>query len=315
MNRDELKKLIQGPVATVPTPFTDGFALDLGRTSELTRWWVDEGLVRGTTVIKIAAAMGEGPDLTDDEWPRLLQTTVEAAGDRGAVVCGLKPKDTLHTIEDALRAADLGAIGVQIDLPIFHHPTQDDMVRFFSDISDAIDIGIVLYNTWWFAPPIEPATLVRLRDAEHLVAIKWSVPKDGNYDAMRDFAHIYNVIDNSSDPARSHRLGARGFISSLAAVNPRHDLEIWRLLEAKRYEEAEAQFRRTEGSLREMHDRSAQRSGGYRILKGLMAVTGQPVGPPRPPTLPLDAAELAELRALVRAWGWPVAERIEGEAR
>ena len=314
MNRAELKKLILGAVTTVPTPFTKSYALDLGVTAALTQWWVEQGLVRGTTVIKVAAAMGEGPDLSDDEWPRLLKTTVEAAGSRGAIVCGLKPKNTLHTIEDARRAADLGAIGVQIDLPIFHHSNQDDMVRFFSDISDAIDIGIVLYNTWWFTTGIEPATLVRLKDAEHLVAIKWCVPKDGNYDAMQEFAQIFNVIDNSSDPVRAHRLGARGFISSLAAVNPRHDLEMWRLLEAKQYELAAAEWNRTEGSLRDIYDRSTKRSGGYRVLKGLMAVTGRPVGPPRPPTLPMDESELAELRALVESWGWPVTDSIEGVA-
>jgi dihydrodipicolinate synthase/N-acetylneuraminate lyase len=147
MNRDELKQLIQGPIATVPTAMDDHYRLDLDTMAELTRWWVDQGLVAGRSVIKVAAAMGEGPDLTDDEWPRLLDTAVKAADGKAAVMCGLKPKDTLHTIEDGKRAADLGAIGLQIDLPFFHHPTQDDMVRFYSDISDGVDIGIMIYNT------------------------------------------------------------------------------------------------------------------------------------------------------------------------
>ncbi|PYV07707.1 MAG: hypothetical protein DMG07_27825 [Acidobacteria bacterium] len=314
MDRAELRRLIQGPIATVPTPFDEGFALDLGRMADLTRWWVDQGLVRGTTVIKVAAAMGEGPDLTDDEWPLLLETVVRAAGPRGAVVCGLKPKNTLHTIEDARRAADLGAVGVQIDLPMFHHPTQDDMVRFFGDISDAIPIGIVLYNTWWFGGSITAETLLRLRDAEHLIAVKWNVPQGQDYDSMGQFASIFNVIDNSEDPIRAHRLGARGFISSLAAVWPRHDLEVWRLLEERRYEEAQALFDRVERVLAPFARESARRSGGYRVLKGLMAVVGRPVGPPRPPTLPLDGGELETLRRIVQSWGWPVAERVESVA-
>src|SRR5205085_1509112 len=105
----------------------------------------------------------------------------------GHRLCGLKTKNTLHTIEDARKAQDLGAIGVQIDLPIFHHPTQDDIVRFFSEISDAIDIGIVLYNTWWFgAPSITAASVRRLAAAEHVVAIKWATPPEQDYDDMRE---------------------------------------------------------------------------------------------------------------------------------
>src|SRR5215469_10691716 len=171
MHRAQLKQLIQGPVATVPTAFDERFQLDLGRMADLTRWWVDEGLVAGTAVIKVAAAMGEGPDLSDDEWPHLLRTVVQASEGRAAIVCGLKTKNTLHTIDDVRRAADLGAIGVQIDLPIFHHPTQDDLVRYFSDISDGVDIGILIYNTFWFGvQSITADTMLRLRDAEHVVA-------------------------------------------------------------------------------------------------------------------------------------------------
>src|SRR5215472_15904568 len=199
MTRDDLKRLIQGPFATVPTAFDDDLKLDLGVTAERTRWWIAQGVVTGKAVLKSAAAMGEGPDLGDDEWPHLLRTVVNASNGKAAIVCGLKTKDTLHTIEDARRAQDLGAIGVQIDLPIFHHPTQDDIVRYFTDISDAIDIGIVLYNTYWFgAPSISAESVRRLADAEHLVAIKWSVPPDADYDEMCRFAGQVNVIDNSN---------------------------------------------------------------------------------------------------------------------
>ncbi len=48
MKRDELRKLIVGPIATVPTPFDSDY--------------------------KVAAAMGEGPQLNEEEWGRLLAT-------------------------------------------------------------------------------------------------------------------------------------------------------------------------------------------------------------------------------------------------
>jgi len=311
VTREESRRLIQGPIATLPTPMDEQFRLDLGTTAELTRWWVDSGITRYRAPLKVAAAMGEGPDLDDDEWPRLLKTVVDAAGPNAAVICALKPKNTLHTIDDAKRAQDLGAIGLQIDLPIFHHANQDDYVRFFTDISDALEpgIGIMIYNVFNFGPPsITAETMNRLRDAERVAAVKWFVPASGgpDYDDMLQFVDHFNVIDNSSQPVRCIKNGGHGYIDPTTAVHPAHALNVWDLCVAGQYEEAQALFDSVKNPLRDFMAQSARRSGGYRVVKGQMAVIGKPVGPPRPPTLPLDDAELAELRDLTASFGWPV---------
>lgn len=84
--------------------------------------------------------------------------------------------------------------------------------------------------------------MLRLVDAEHVAAIKWSVPEGEDYDQMRKFSHIFNVIDNTNQPVRCHKNGGRGYISALIAAYPQHDLEVWQLLEAHRYEEAQAKL-------------------------------------------------------------------------
>lgn len=313
MNREELKYYIKGPIATLPTAMDDEYYIDLGRMVELTEWWVENGVTADRAPLKVAAAMGEGPDLSDDEWPHLLRTVVQAAGDEGAVICGLKCKDTLGTIADARKAQDLGAVGLQINLPIFHHPTQDDYVRFFTDISDAIDIGIMIYNTHWFgAESITAETMLRLKDAEHVVAVKWNVTEGQDYDDMRKFADIFNVIDNSSQPVRCHKNGGAGYIDPMMAVYPAHPLKVWDLCKAERYDEAEALFDSVKGPFREFMAKAKERSGGYRAMKGVMAVMGRPVGPPRPPTLPLDNEEMAELRGIIAEIGWPLPDEGPG---
>jgi len=308
VTREQLKKLIQGPIATLPTPMDDNFDLDLGTMTDLVHWWVENGLTADRAPLKVAAAMGEGPDLTDDEWPKLLKTVVDAAGSNAAVMCAIKPKDTRHTIEDARRAQDLGAIGLQIDLPFFHHPNEDDIVRFFTDISDAIDIGIMIYNTWWFGvPSLTAGTMRRLADAEHVVAVKWAVPPDVDYDQMREFSADFNVIDNSGQPVRCHRNGGSGYIEPTAAVYPAHALRVWDLCKADKYDEATALFDSVNTPQRTFMAKSERKSGGYRVLKGQMEVMGWKVGPPRPPTLRLDAGELDELRDIMTGFGWPTA--------
>jgi len=298
--------LIRGPIATIPTAFNDDYSLNTAVMSDLTDWWIEHGLRTDRSVLKVAAAMVEGPDLDDNEWPKLLESVVAAASDRVPVVCGLRTKNTVHTIDDARRAQDLGATALQIDLPIFHHPTQDDYVRYFTDISDAIDIGIIIYNTWWFgAESIAAKTLLRLTDAEHVIAVKWATPPDADYDDMRQFAAHFNVIDNSGSPVRCHRNGGSGYISTMIHAWPEHDLGVWDLVQAQRYDEAQALFDSVNVPLGEFQDRLARESGGYRVQKALMAAIGRPVGPPRPPTLALSASQLAELRELMLGLGWP----------
>jgi 4-hydroxy-tetrahydrodipicolinate synthase len=309
MNREELKGLIQGMPVTLVTPFDDDYKVDMARMTEMTRWWVENGLGTNIAPLKVAAAMGEGPELSDDEWPHLLRTVVNAAGSDAVVICGLKAKNTLHTIQDARKAQDLGAIGLQIDLPFFHHSNQDDLVRHFTDISDAIDIGIMVYNTHWFCQNpakeyMQADTMLRLKDAEHLTAIKWTVPAGEDYDEMRRFSDIFNVIDNTGQRARCFKNGGRGYISSMIAVHPPHDLAMWKLMEAKRYDEAQAEMDRVQKVLAPWMAKVSARSGGYRSGKGMLAARGLPVGPPRPPTLPCDEQEIAEVRVIMEGLGW-----------
>ena len=305
MNREELKSMMQGISAAVPTPFDQDYKLDLAVAADLTRWWVEQGLGTSTSMLKVCSAWGQGPDLDDEEWPHLLRTIVNAGGSGVNVMCGLKSKDTLHTIEDARKAQDLGAHSLQIELPYNHAPNQDQYLKHFTMISDAIDIGIMVYNTYWFGcEPITAATMLRLQDAEQVAAVKWNFPEPEGYDQMKEFAHIFNVFDNSGQTIRCHQNGGRGFVSAYVGAYPAHDLEVWKLLEAGQYEEAQAEIDRVEAALGPVGEKVGARSGGYRLVKGMMEVIGHSAGPPRLPTEPLNDEELAALRAAMEQLGW-----------
>jgi dihydrodipicolinate synthase/N-acetylneuraminate lyase len=142
-------------------------------------------------------------------------------------MCGIHHKDTIRTIEDVKRAQDLGAISVQLVSPIFNEPSQDDILRHFDAVSSAIDIGIMIYNTPWLRHgSVAPETIRKMADFERVVAIKWAAPPDVDYDEMRTFAHTFNVIDNTLDPVRGHKLGGRGYINDTADVYPPRSLTV-----------------------------------------------------------------------------------------
>ena len=87
MNREELKKKIRGMPVTLPTPFDSDMNVDFPVLADTTRWWVEQGLGTDETPLKTSAAMGEGPDISDDEWPHILRTVVNAAGPGKNVIC------------------------------------------------------------------------------------------------------------------------------------------------------------------------------------------------------------------------------------
>ena len=313
MEREALKRLIVGPIATVPTPFDEDYEVDYGRMAELTKWWVESGLVKGKAVIKVAAAMGEGPMLSDHEWPALLRTTVQAADDKAAIVCGLHYKDTKRTIEDARRAQDLGAIALQVCPPIFNLPSQDDLLDFYGDLSDAIDVGIMVYVTTTMNCPVDVETYRRMTDIRNIVAIKWSPFAGENaYEDIFEFVDVWNIIDNSLSAVRCHKLGGHGYINHTSEIYPPHDLEVWDLMENGRYEEAQALLDSVNVRLREVFQKVAERTGGQGIVKkGMMAVMGRPCGVSRPPSKPINEEELAELRDVLKGAGWPVSDLVQ----
>jgi 4-hydroxy-tetrahydrodipicolinate synthase len=311
MDRAELKGRIRGTPVTLPTPFDKDLKVDFGRLTDMTHWWVEQGLGTDDAALKTSAAMGEGPDLNDDEWPHILRTVVNAAGPGKTVICGLKPKNTLHTIEDAKKAQDLGAIGLQVDLPFFHHSQQDDNVRHFAAISDAIDIGIMIYNTHWFCQnPVKEymkaESMLRLKDSEHVVTIKWSVPDGEDYDQMTQFSDIFNVIDNSgrTSTVRCFKNGGVGYISALIATYPQHDQKVFALLQKGQYKEAQSEINMVDAALAPWMTKTGNVSGGYRQGKAMQAALGRPIGDPRPPTLPCTAEEINEVRGIMEHLGW-----------
>ena len=119
-------------------------------------------------------------------------------------------------------------------------------------------------------------------------------------------------MDNSSRPVLCHRLGGRGFLTDGVAAYPPFYLGVWDLMEDGKYEDAQAAWDRVIPSLQEFYARVTEKSGGEaKVEKALSEIMGFPVGPPRLPSIPLNAEEIAELRALMVKWGWPVPGHIQ----
>ena len=310
MDRQELRQRLQGIVGVTVTPVDDDYEVDYGRMAELTKWWVANGLVKGKAMLKVNSVMGEGPQMRDDEWPGMIRTVVQAADGKVDVIAGTHCKDTRRTIEDSKKAEDLGAIGLQIAPPMFNDPNQDDILRFYSDVSDAIGIGIMVYQNHWLPHgAITAETFHKMADFEHVVAIKWSSYEGCPDEAMGPLSKTFNLIENGNDRVGFHKRGGRGFLDKTAVAYPPYELKMWDLLEAGRYDEAQAMWESVDVPLQALGKKIGARSGGQaRMKKAVMNAMGHRVGHQRPPSLPPTDAEMDELRDLFRSFEWPVPE-------
>ncbi len=225
-------------------------------------------------------------------------------------------KDTVRTIQDARRAGDLGVIALQISPPVYNMPSQDDVLRYYGGVSDGIDFGILIYNTHWLLyGAIYPETFRKMVDFEQVVAIKWSPPEGVAYEDIFDLADKLNIVDNTDSPVECHRHGGHGFLGDGFDSYPQFFLHLWDLMEAGRYGEAQAEWDTVNGSLVEFRGPILQKSGGdSRIAKAMSEIMGLPMGPPRPPSIPLSEEEMARLRELMIGWGWPVPQPAKAKS-
>ncbi|MBK49597.1 MAG: hypothetical protein CL768_00955 [Chloroflexi bacterium] len=308
MNRNELRNVFKGVVGVTITPYDEDYEVDYGKMYDLTQWWVENGMVRGKAMLKVASVMGEFPQLRDDEWPPLIRTVVQAAKGKIDVIAGSHYKDTKRTIEDSLRAQDLGAVALQIAPPAFNDPNQDDILRFYSDLSDAIEIGVMIYNTpWQRYGAINADTLHKMADFEHIVAIKWASHDECPPTEIPSLSKKFNMIENGNDRVGFHKAGGDGFLDKSSIAYPPHELKMWELLESKQYDTAQSLWDSIDAPIQALAQKAGKVSGGQaRFKKMLMNAMGHEVGEQRLPTLPASESEMNELKSLLSSLGWPV---------
>ena len=307
-DRKKVQQHVVGAIATIPTAFTKNYKVDYQQMYDATQVWIESGLVAGKSVIKAVAAMGEGPQLTETEWITVIETVVKATKNKVPVMAAIHYKDTIRTIQDANKAADVGTIALQISPPVFNQPTQDDMLRYFEAVSNNIETGILIYNTHWLTHgAIYPETFRKMRDFEKVVAIKWSPPSGVKYEEIFDLSDIFNIVDNSNQPIRCHQLGGKGFLSDGIDSYPPFFIGIWEMLNEGLYDKAQIEWDKVMVPFGKFSAKTLAINGGEgKIEKAMSEIMGLPMGPPRPPSLPLNANEMGELKSLMTSWGWPV---------
>jgi trans-o-hydroxybenzylidenepyruvate hydratase-aldolase len=169
---------VHGAWAIIPTPAQPGAeswqmedSVDLDETAR-----VVEGLIKaGVDAILSMGTLGECATLTWEEKKKYMTTLVETARGRVPVFVGTTTLNTRDTIRETRWAADLGADGTMLGLPMWCAMSVPGAVQFYRDVTAACpNMAIAIYaNPEAFRFDFPPGFWAQVAELPQVITCKY----------------------------------------------------------------------------------------------------------------------------------------------
>ncbi|MDJ0754160.1 MAG: dihydrodipicolinate synthase family protein [Ardenticatenaceae bacterium] len=305
----KVKQHLCGPMIPVITHLHDDLTVYPEAIANEVNYLVEHGLVTGNGVLLAVGAGGDFNMLSVEERKIAAKAIVDGAAGRVPVLVGAQDTNVNVMIEMARYAEEIGAYGIQMSTPYYYPPSDEDALAVYRTVHDATEvIAIMAYNTHWHDYDFPFPVLDELCELERLVALKWSRPTNGTayLKGVARYADRLAVVDNAGLWVMNHMLGGTGFITHLATIWPENDLEIWHLLQAGEYTQAQQKMMAANWLWQEFRSKMARRTSGESPpVKAALNILGRYGGPSRLPARTLTADERSELTDLLTQIGVP----------
>jgi 4-hydroxy-tetrahydrodipicolinate synthase len=167
---------LQGCGTALITPFRpDGRTPGSVDESALTAH-VQWQIANGISLLVPCGTTGEAATLTEQEWLRVIEITVQAAAARVPVFAGCTHNSTRQAVINAQKLARIdGLAGILTANPYYNKPSQEGQFQHFRAIAESTPLPILLYNIpGRTGVNLEPETVLRLTDFRNIVGIKES---------------------------------------------------------------------------------------------------------------------------------------------
>lgn len=163
---------LQGCGTALVTPFRSDGSLDEPALRSHIHWQIASGI----SLLVPCGTTGEAATLSESEWLRVIEITVEAANGRVPVFAGSTHNSTFEAVRKAKQLAHInGLAGILTANPYYNKPGQEGQYQHFRAIAEAVDLPILLYNIpSRTGANLEPPTVLRLTEIPNIVGIKES---------------------------------------------------------------------------------------------------------------------------------------------
>lgn len=288
-------KNIKGAFPVLITPMDEFQEINWNGVKQNVNYFIEQKLAG----IIINGSTGEFVSLSKEERFKMVETVLKEVDGRIPVIVGTVMETTKETIEYTKHAEAHGADCALIINSYYCKPKEEEIYFHFKEISNAVNIPIMLYNNP-FTSGVDMSTELLLRigkECENVTHIKES---SGDIRKARDLVRqgegAFQVFCGSEDVVmESYLVGATGWVSVAGNIVPG--------LVTKMYEHFQ------NGELEkawEINDailplcEFLEGSGKYvQIVKRSMELHGQAGGPSRYPRLGLTKEEDQKLQMII----------------
>jgi 4-hydroxy-tetrahydrodipicolinate synthase len=286
----------RGNFCAAITPFAADGQLDEDRFTHNLELLLSEGI----DGVVIAGHTGEAWALDPDERFRIFSLAVDICGGRIPVIGAVSAIRTGDAVAMAREAESRRLDGVMLTAPAYAMVNDAEILAHFQAVSDSCGLPILLYNIpRRIGRDLSPDLLHRAAAIDNVVALKQSSPSFDDIGRAIDVVGDRMLIfaGNSAErglPAAA--MGADGFVSSVEVqALGAEAIALWRLSVAGEIDAARA-VQQTCATVKIF---LAGFGTEPAALKVAMNHTGRPGGYPRPPILPLTAADTAAVETFM----------------
>ena len=231
----------QGVLPAVTTKFKDDGSLDHDEMLRCFQLQMDAG-VDGLIA---CGSLGEGPMLSHDERLEVFKLCKQVSGAKPALLT-VAEAATRDACALAQKAAKAGADGLMVVPSTIYHTDPRETVATLKAIAQAADLPIMIYsNRLAYRVDVTVEIMEELASDARFVAVKESSDDiRRSIDIINRFGDRFDLltgVDNLAFEALT--VGAVGWVAGVGLAFPDETVAIYRLVKAKRYDEALAIYR------------------------------------------------------------------------
>jgi 4-hydroxy-tetrahydrodipicolinate synthase len=231
-----------GIYPALTTKFTSNDELDLPLFEKNLQAQINAGI----DGVILGGTLGESSVLSTDEKEKLVKFAIEKVSGKIPVILNIAEGSTREALEQVKYAKNWGAQGLMALPPMRYKSDHRETVQWFKTIANATDLPIIVYNN-----PVDYKTLITLdmfdeiKECKNIEAVKESTRDVTNVTRMRNrFGNRYKILCGVDTLAMEELcLGADGWVAGLVCAFPKETVAIYRLVKARRIEEATKIYR------------------------------------------------------------------------
>lgn len=233
--------MFKGIITPIVTPFHRDVqeSLNIPAMKDL----VDHLIAKGVAGIFPLGSNGEFHVLSVEEKMQFSKAVIDHVDKRVPVYVGTGACSTKEAIQLSKQAEDLGADALSVITPYFLRPTDEELIRYYTQIAESVKIPIILYNIpKATGVNISPYVLRGLTEVENIQGIKDS---SGDLANLKEYIEVTRgtqvkvLVGSDSKILVGYKMGATGAIAGTSNLITDTLVELDQAYREDRMEEAQ----------------------------------------------------------------------------